>query len=836
MIEFKNVNKIYKTKKGIETKALNNINLKIGNIGMVFIVGKSGSGKSTMLNLLGGLDTLTSGELLINNQNISNFKNKQYDAYRNTYIGFIFQEFNILEEYNVYENINLALKLQNKKSTKEQIDKLLNKLGLENLGGRKINELSGGQKQRVAIARALIKDPKIILADEPTGNLDQTSSKQIFDLLKEISKEKLVIVVSHDMEAAATYADRIIELKDGNIIHDTNPEKEIKIENFHLTKSKLPFSYALKMALRGLTHKPFKLIMTSILTAMALIFMGFTINCLIFNEETFITNTMKDNNKFVYIVDKTEYYGLNNSKIHPLTSQDINNIKKETTSTLNNAYSLYDNEQMLEFTYGNQSENIPEYFTITPTIINYVELEDSKLPGKIIGNLPTTDREMVIHKYLAEFIIKYGVIDSENKVYKPKTIQDLVNEKHQIKLGDNLITICGVVDDNNEPLEKYKDGSNIYNQNIKTFYSDIYVAASSNVYVNGFTKTAKLNNTATNLLDGIFIENVTDKTNETGDWSGESNFKNIKDNTKEVITKDGLKIVNTLSKNEVVLSVKAMQKMDANYEQGLNNYLKQNMNTPYNIAVQTYTQNYMQEENFNNIKLNLNDNREGIKENRPVQIAGIIIDENSYISNDYAEEYDIQTKYLNSLFIYDDDLNHLIKMFNNFKYYNTLETNQEGVAYTYNVYGISENDLNEIISNYTILKNYILIVSLVFTVFAILLFSNFIGVSISYSKKQIGILKALGARNKDTLKIFAYEALIIGIISWIISIIGWSYICDLLNKSIFGNAYYTLNGFVKSPLIPIGMFIFTIIISVIITTISIRKTNKIKPVDAILNR
>ena len=837
MIEFKNVNKIYKTKKGIETKALNNINLKIGNIGMVFIVGKSGSGKSTMLNLLGGLDTLTSGELLINNQNISNFKNKQYDAYRNTYIGFIFQEFNILEEYNVYENINLALKLQNKKSTKEQIDKLLNKLGLENLGGRKINELSGGQKQRVAIARALIKDPKIILADEPTGNLDQTSSKQIFDLLKEISKEKLVIVVSHDMEAAATYADRIIELKDGNIIHDTNPEKEIKIENFHLTKSKLPFSYALKMALRGLTHKPFKLIMTSILTAMALIFMGFTINCYLFNEPEFIAKTLNDNNKHVYSISKTRFDSDGAIGSIPLTNKDVEKIEKTTGSTLNKAYNLKNNEHLLDFEFPEVNPNDrTDYYIRYPYINNFIELEDSKLPGKIIGNLPTTDREMVIHKYLAEFIIKYGVIDSENKVYKPKTIQDLVNEKHQIKLGDNLITICGVVDDNNEPLEKYKDGSNIYNQNIKTFYSDIYVAASSNVYVNGFTKTAKLNNTATNLLDGIFIENVTDKTNETGDWSGESNFKNIKDNTKEVITKDGLKIVNTLSKNEVVLSVKAMQKMDANYEQGLNNYLKQNMNTPYNIAVQTYTQNYMQEENFNNIKLNLNDNREGIKENRPVQIAGIIIDENSYISNDYAEEYDIQTKYLNSLFIYDDDLNHLIKMFNNFKYYNTLETNQEGVAYTYNVYGISENDLNEIISNYTILKNYILIVSLVFTVFAILLFSNFIGVSISYSKKQIGILKALGARNKDTLKIFAYEALIIGIISWIISIIGWSYICDLLNKSIFGNAYYTLNGFVKSPLIPIGMFIFTIIISVIITTISIRKTNKIKPVDAILNR
>ena len=254
MIEFKNVSKIYKTKKGVETKALNNINIKIGNIGMVFIVGKSGSGKSTMLNLLGGLDNVTSGELLINNQNISNFKNKQYDSYRNTYIGFIFQEFNILDQYNVYENIELALRLQNKKTGKETIDNLLNKLGLNNLGQRKTNELSGGQKQRVAIARALIKNPKIILADEPTGNLDKTSSKQIFDLLKEISKEKLVIVVSHDMESAATYADRIIELSDGNVIHDTNPENEIKKENIQSKKIQTTIFLCYQNGFKKLNH------------------------------------------------------------------------------------------------------------------------------------------------------------------------------------------------------------------------------------------------------------------------------------------------------------------------------------------------------------------------------------------------------------------------------------------------------------------------------------------------------------------------------------------------------------------------------------------------------
>ena len=836
MIEFKNVNKIYKTKKGIETKALNNINLKIGNIGMVFIVGKSGSGKSTMLNLLGGLDAITSGELLINNQNISNFKNKQYDAYRNTYIGFIFQEFNILEEYNVYENINLALKLQNKKSTKEQIDKLLNKLGLENLGGRKINELSGGQKQRVAIARALIKDPKIILADEPTGNLDQTSSKQIFELLKEISKEKLVIVVSHDMEAAATYADRIIELKDGNIIHDTNPEKEIKIENFHLTKSKLPFSYALKMALRGLTHKPFKLIMTSILTAMALIFMGFTINCLIFNEETFITNTMKDNNKFVYIVDKTEYYGLNNSKIHPLTSQDINNIKKETTSTLNNAYSLYDNEQMLEFTYGNQSENTPEYFTITPTIINYVELEDSKLPGKIIGNLPTTDRELVIHKYLAQYIIKYGVMDSQNKIYKPKTIQDLVNENHQIKLGDNLITICGVVDDDNSLFKKYQNKTKFKNNNLYAHFEQTYANLSNTVYVKGFTKTAKLNNNKELILNKMFLTKFMDISQMSSEEISTSNLKNLK-NQISIITPNGLETIDTLNKNEVIVSVNDLQTLDINYKEGLQNYLIQSTSSQLE-AIQTYTENYIKDEkNIQNLRLKLKvfNSKTNNYDNTKVTIKGITLEDNSYVSNKYVEEYIPREKLQNYVYIYDNDPNHLKAVFNKLKYKH-VRNFSNGTYYSYEMFGLNNSDLSNIIGIYNELYIYLLIVSLVFVLFAILLFSNFIGVSISYSKKEIGILKALGARNKDTLKIFTYESLIIGFISWILSVIGWLYTCHILNQDMFGSMYYKVNGILLSPLVPLGMLIFTVIIALVVTFTIMNSVNKIKPVDAILNK
>ena len=213
MISIKNVTKIYKSKKGKDTIALDNISLQFANKGLVFIVGKSGSGKSSLLNIIGGLDKYNSGEIIFDGFN--EFKDKDYDYYRNSQVGFVFQDFNLIPEYNVYQNIELSLSLQKKHTSKFQIDKYLNIVGLENIGNRTIDELSGGQRQRVSIARALIKNSKIILADEPTGSLDSITSKQIFELLKQLSKYKLVIVVSHDIESAKLYADRIIQITDG---------------------------------------------------------------------------------------------------------------------------------------------------------------------------------------------------------------------------------------------------------------------------------------------------------------------------------------------------------------------------------------------------------------------------------------------------------------------------------------------------------------------------------------------------------------------------------------------------------------------------------------------
>ena len=220
MLEIKNLTKIYKSKTGESVKALDDVSISFPESGMVFILGKSGSGKSTLLNIMGGLDNYDSGEFIIKGKSSKDFGGSDFDAYRNTFIGFIFQEYNVLDDFTVGANIALALELQGKKATPEKINEILAQVDLLNYAKRKPNELSGGQKQRVAIARALVKSPQIIMADEPTGALDSNTGKQIFDSLKLLSKEKLVLIVSHDRDFAERYADRIVELSDGKIISD----------------------------------------------------------------------------------------------------------------------------------------------------------------------------------------------------------------------------------------------------------------------------------------------------------------------------------------------------------------------------------------------------------------------------------------------------------------------------------------------------------------------------------------------------------------------------------------------------------------------------------------
>ncbi|MCL2256053.1 MAG: ABC transporter ATP-binding protein/permease [Firmicutes bacterium] len=233
MLEIKDIHKTYIGKKGNSVHALKGVSFSFPETGLVFILGKSGCGKSTLLNLLGLLDSYDEGSLLIGGKEASFLTERERDTYRALNIGFIFQDFHIIEKYTIGQNVALALEIGQHEATGEEVQDALKKVGLENFENRFARGISGGQRQRVAIARAIAKNPKIILADEPTGNLDSVTSREIFTLLQNIAKENLVVVISHDEESSHRYADKIIELSDGKIVDIYDGDKTtdtIKLE------------------------------------------------------------------------------------------------------------------------------------------------------------------------------------------------------------------------------------------------------------------------------------------------------------------------------------------------------------------------------------------------------------------------------------------------------------------------------------------------------------------------------------------------------------------------------------------------------------------------------
>ncbi len=279
MLEIKKVSKIYKTE-GFEQKALDHVSVNFRKQEFASILGPSGSGKTTFLNILGGLDNYTSGDLIISGVSTKKFKDRDWDSYRNHRVGFIFQSYNLIGHQTVLKNVELALTLSgiSKTERKKKAIKALKEVGLEHHINKRPNQLSGGQMQRVAIARALINNPEIILADEPTGALDSETSVQIMELLKKISQNKLVIMVTHNPELAREYSSRIINIKDGKIISDTNPydgkkdelEEKENLED-KTKKTKMSFLTALSLSFNNLMTKKARTILVSVAGSIGII-------------------------------------------------------------------------------------------------------------------------------------------------------------------------------------------------------------------------------------------------------------------------------------------------------------------------------------------------------------------------------------------------------------------------------------------------------------------------------------------------------------------------------------------------------------------------------------
>lgn len=269
MLQIKKISKEYRTGDLVQ-KALNGVSLNLRDNEFVSILGPSGSGKTTLLNIIGGLDRYDSGDLIINNVSTKNYKDRDWDSYRNHTVGFVFQSYNLIPHQTVLANVELALTIGgiSKKERKKRALNALEAVGLKEQAHKKPNQMSGGQMQRVAIARALVNNPSILLADEPTGALDTETSVQVMELLKKVAKDRLVVMVTHNPELAEEYSTRIVRLKDGNIIGDTDPfhpnlEGTEPPKHKNLGKSSMSFLTALSLSLNNLLTKKARTLLTA---------------------------------------------------------------------------------------------------------------------------------------------------------------------------------------------------------------------------------------------------------------------------------------------------------------------------------------------------------------------------------------------------------------------------------------------------------------------------------------------------------------------------------------------------------------------------------------------
>ncbi len=828
MIELKGVSKTYKSKKSNNTKALNNINLKLDDKGMTFILGKSGSGKSTLLNILGGLDKYDSGDMLILGKSTKEFTVADFDSYRNTYVGFIFQEFNILEDYDVYENIILALQLQQKKINENEINELLDKLELTELKKRKVNELSGGQKQRVAIARALIKKPKIILADEPTGNLDSKTGSQVMDLLKNISKNKLVVIVSHDEESAKKYADRIIQVVDGEIVNDTNDKTYSNNDyKYQTIKSKLPFKDSIRLGAGSLRHKKIKLFFTILLTIITLGFFSASDTLYNYDVNKDHANIISKNNEEFIEIKEVYIDEYENSVPVEISDNNIKKVNSSINKTTYPVYKIYDSYDffsmmMLEnFNSGTQIPNIELEFIPTNNINDIIK-------ENIIGRNPSSGNEIVISNYLANFIIDKGVTVYEdiiqdeyitNNIFKPDSYDELLNSNYTFYMGENRkVKIVGIIDYDLSNFDESKT-YNIYN---KIFVDEDFISNINN------EKVETLNNFYNYSFSGNSIKVYED---------GISTNINPATIIKEIEYYDGntWKKTGLLDNNSIVINFNGLNGIE-NYYDELSSYTQNHFYEDYNELEKKFFANYINRLNVIGSTVNMKVYKDYsmeniIKEYKDIKIVGVYkptYDDygySSYLSNDITEDYIAKPIQQVSVLIPIDNNTNINKILKDYPYDSNLIVKS---TYSDAIYGDAYyiKGLNKLF----------LYASLVFLIFAIFLISNFMINSIQYRKKEIGVLRALGARSVDIVKIFLLEGIIIAIISGTIASILLVIISNLCNN-LFINELGTiiapfLVGFRQFVVIYLLVFIVTLIASII----PMIRISKMKPIDAILNK
>lgn len=907
-IELKNINKTYRSKAGKDmTAALKDVNLKIYGPQMVFIVGKSGGGKSTLLNILGGIDMPDSGDILIDGVPMGGMPEEYFDNYRNTKAGFIFQEYNLLDEMNIEDNISLALRMLGERASADRVNEVLDRLELTGYNKRLVDELSGGQKQRVAIARALIKNPSVILADEPTGALDSETGKQILGILKGISKDKLVIVVSHDREYAEQYADRIIEISDGNIIGDITKNSTAADTQAPLPidkKRTLRTREAFKLGISGMRNNKGRLTIAMALMVLSLMLIGMASSFLTFDAGYLQYMNMRGtNNRFLthtaINIQYSEKHGRNIECWEHFSEQDMTELGKKINADVKPLFT--DERLRIYFGRGDGEYIFQSYMFTDPH--EFMELTDElmrKLDFTLeAGRLPAADDEIVISRLIYLYYNHSGFY--ENGMYKSI-------DKYEDLLGKSVgqygnYKIVGIMDtrfdeDRYLPLLFTKGITQGWESDALTRRYREMAALFENgphyiIYVNPGYYERSFNTEV--LKNTRYINKYIYSKNQY--WNipyisrlgaypsmpyligAEGYFPPL-----TIYWKDGIDR-STLNGNEILLSlnrlldfgnssqnsdsVQVMRKEveavvrafaeenKAEYTTGnaamyagyiLNSKGDDNIYNPgknydyfFKLVIDTFIARYS---SLPELKMELS-----YECYEDVEIAGVYLMPDHYNDIPHYNYINYNTVYVaDSYYDYLTDVCDLdgfarVAVILNgdsgdLKAVRFLEENRDyvqgaGTYFTYNDISYSIYLAGNILSVISVI---FCGVAIVMIIFAVLITYNYISVSIGIKRKEIGIMRALGARKKDVFNIFYAKSLMIAFISAASALIGGLILTICLNQFLI-RGYMQFNFSVLSygwlaVLAIVGLSFLTVTVSSIIPILRFVKN---KPVDIIKN-
>ena len=887
LIKVENAYKTYKN----GTTAIADVSLTIDKGEFVFVIGSTGSGKSTLIKMLYREEKPTRGKVVVGGIDVSKLRNSKVYKLRRK-IGVVFQDFKLLPKLTVYENVAFALEnlgLPNK-DIRPKVIKAVEAVGLKDKLRNLPSQLSGGQKQRVAIGRAIIKNPNIILADEPTGNLDIETSKQIFNILKQISKQKLVIVVTHNIDLARDYADRIIEIEDGKIKSDNDFTQSDydNTNNVRIIKSRLSLLKSIEFSIYNLKRKKLKLISMILILTITLSVFGFFASLTKFNINKTHAKTMIEQKESKVTINK-KIKGENFTTASPVitfTNNEVEEVSNKLNKNVTKVSKAVENNDYLEFSFApelpdNEDKNNYAYYDLYLEKTLFVEYNQDNLSNlKIIGRIPENKNEIIINKILADYIIKKGItvwkLDEKNNYvedsYFPQNYEELVNSNKEIVFGSSYLIISGIID---EDMSKYEE--------LKTTLSDDMVINKTKLYEEFKTKYSKALYEV--IVSDNFFDNINLKPNNSLDISlyksayllndkriyFEESLTQILSNEIEIYNGTSFSKINKLENNQVIFGtymldklfdneyseryLKYIQDLKDDYEQKVKEreenikeideqilinpeyvyeYPEEIKEPDYVGEIRDFTIKYINEKKIIGTKISfeindlyLRNHSEKTKTFDNIEVVGINIDDVvNYFPEEILKDYMRDNKETISIYINEENEEELEKIFNEFP-----STNSKFVSET--VYSKTINNVSKVVEKVSTIALYF---SIGFLILTIILFMFFTISSIKSNKKNIGILRALGAKVTDIYKIFYLENFLTGIFAFIFSSITTYISCNVANNLISKNLFLNVKPIIFRFELIYEMFIIVIIIITVSFIVPVFKIAKTKPIDTILNK